>query len=96
MIKYDLYIDGKWTASTGSRRIEVEDPATRQVIGSVPRGTEEDVNRAVAAAKRAFPAWSQMPPQERGAILRKAGELMEQRKEEFARVISLELGKSGT
>ena len=92
MIKYDLYIDGKWTASTGSRRIEVEDPATRQVIGSVPRGTEEDVNRAVAAAKRAFPAWSQMPPQERGAILRKAGELMEQRKEEFARVISLELG----
>ncbi|MCQ4638438.1 aldehyde dehydrogenase family protein [Anaerovorax odorimutans] len=92
MINYDLYIDGKWMASTGSSRIEVEDPATRQVIGSVPRGTKEDVDKAVAAAKKAFPEWSRTSAKERGRILRKVGDLMEQRKTDFARVISLELG----
>ena len=53
MKTYELYIDGKWMKSDADRRIEVENPATREVIGDVPRGNEADVNRAVAAAKAA-------------------------------------------
>lgn len=51
------FINGKWTLSTGDAKIEVENPATREIFATVPDGTIEDVDRAVAAAKAAQPAW---------------------------------------
>lgn len=95
MIEYNLYIDGKWTDSSGSERIEVENPATRKIIGSVPRGTKEDVDKAVAAAKKAFPHWAGLPAAERSGILKAIGKGMEARKTQFAELISMELGKIG-
>lgn len=92
MKEYLLYIDGQWTDSAEKKRIQVENPATRQVIGSVPRGSKEDVDLAVAAAKAAFKAWSTLPVNQRARLLRKIGEIMERRKKEFAKVISMELG----
>jgi acyl-CoA reductase-like NAD-dependent aldehyde dehydrogenase len=52
--EYDLYIDGKATPSDGDGRITVLDPATEEVIGSVPDATVSDTRRAIAAARRAF------------------------------------------
>ncbi|MCB6994155.1 aldehyde dehydrogenase family protein [bacterium 210820-DFI.6.37] len=89
---YKLYINGKWQDSGGGQRLKVENPATRTFIGSARRGTREDVDLAVAAAKAAFPAWSSCPVEERAAVLRKIGRLMENRRAEFATTISQELG----
>ena len=52
-----IYIDGAWVPSTGSGSIEVVNASTEQVMGSIPEGTAEDVDKAVAAAKAAFETW---------------------------------------
>ena len=59
-----LFVDGQWLDSTGSGRIEVVSPHTEQVIASVPDGTAGDMDRAVAAARRAFDqgAWPRLAP----------------------------------
>ena len=49
-----LYIDGAWVPSTGTETIDVENPSTEEVIATIPAGTAEDVDKAVAAAKAAF------------------------------------------
>ena len=54
MISYQLYIDGAWTGSAGDSALTVLNPATEEVIGTVPEGTPADIDRAVAAARRAF------------------------------------------
>ena len=92
MKKYQLYINGSWTESVSDRWIEVENPATKEVIGMVPRGNETDVDKAVAAAKAAAPAWAEKTPQERALLLRRLAEVIERRKDEFSLVISNELG----
>ena len=92
MKTYELYIDGKWMKSDADRRIEVENPATREVIGDVPRGNEADVNRAVAAAKAAELSWAEKTPKERAVYFRKLADIIERRKDEFSAVISQELG----
>src|SRR4051812_48953265 len=53
-----LYIDGRWTASTGAKAIAVVSPSTEETIGRVPEGTAEDVDAAAAAARGAFERWS--------------------------------------
>src|SRR5437588_843772 len=56
-----FFIGGEWTSPAGEGTIEVIDPTTEEVIGRVPEGTPEDVDRAVAAARQAFEVWSQVP-----------------------------------
>jgi aldehyde dehydrogenase (NAD+) len=87
-----LYIDGGWVASSGSDRIEVENPATEQVIGSVPSGTPEDVDRAVTAAAAAAASWSATSPEERGKYLTRLREALAGRAEEMAQTIATEMG----
>ena len=59
MIERDtIYIDGAWVPSAGTGTIDVIDAATGEVMGRIPDGTPADVDRAVAAARAAFPAWS--------------------------------------
>ena len=65
------YINGQWIPSTSEAKIEVENPATREIFATVPDGTVEDVDRAVAAAKAAQPAWAQVPMAERVALMRR-------------------------
>ena len=64
-----FYIDGQWVASSGTEIIEVENPATEQIIGHVPAGTAADVDRAVAAARAAFDGWAATSPEERAKYL---------------------------
>ncbi len=91
-MKKQIYIDGQWTDATGNEWIEVENPATREIIGKVPASQKEDVDRAVAGAKKAFESWAATPVEERAALLEKAVDWMWERKEEIAKIITSELG----
>jgi acyl-CoA reductase-like NAD-dependent aldehyde dehydrogenase len=87
-----LYIGGAWVPSTGSGAIEVIDSTTEQVMGTVPEGTVEDVDRAVDAARDAFPAWSARPLAERTALLTAVGEALGARMDDLADLITHEVG----
>ena len=87
-----LYIGGKWVASSGRGSIEVIDAATEEPIGSVPRGDEEDVDRAVQAAARAFESWSATPVAERARWLERLKEGLAARAEEIATTVCGEVG----
>ncbi len=66
-----FYIDGAWVEPVSPRSIDVIDPASERALGQVSLGSAADVDRAVAAARRAFPAFSQTTPAERMALLDK-------------------------
>ncbi len=89
-----MLIDGAWVDSASGQTIAVENPAKRKPIAEVPRGNADDVDRAVAAAHRAFPAWSRVVPRDRGRILLKIAEAMEARLEEIARLLAWENGNA--
>ncbi|VVO39147.1 aldehyde dehydrogenase family protein [Pseudomonas fluorescens] len=87
-----LFIDGAWQTPSGQGLAEVINPATETVAGSVPLGDERDVERAVAAARRAFGAWSRTSSSVRAAYIRALVEQLQARADEMAQVITAELG----
>lgn len=88
-----LFIDGEWI-STGSRKSEeVINPATGEVLGILPHATQDDLDRALAAAERGFKIWSAMLPEKRSEILRKAADILKQNGEQVTRVATMESGK---
>ena len=89
-----MLIDGAWTGAASGAVLGVENPANRRVIANIPRGGAPDVQRAVAAAKQAFPAWSKIPPRQRGRMLLRIADAMEARIEEMARTIAEETGNA--
>src|SRR3954447_13870375 len=78
-----LFIGGEWVASAGSGTIDVIDSTTEEVMGTIPEGTPEDVDRAVKAAREAFDAWSQTPMADRAEACRAIGAALAQRGEEL-------------
>lgn len=93
-VRHELYVDGQWRAATGGRRIDVVDPSTEALIATVPDATVEDAAAAVEAAAKAAAGWRATPPRRRSEILRRCFELMTQRAESLAALISLENGKA--
>ncbi len=87
-----LYIDGAWVAPQGEAMTEVIDPASEAVVGRVPRGDERDVDRAVAAARRALPEWSRLPSATRAGYIRALADQLAARADEMAALITAELG----
>jgi acyl-CoA reductase-like NAD-dependent aldehyde dehydrogenase len=87
-----FFIGGEWASPAGEGTIEVIDPTTEEVIGHVPEGTPEDVDRAVAAAREAFEVWSQVPVAERAEACAAIGQALYGRQEEIATLISREMG----
>src|SRR5216684_5758472 len=87
-----LYIGGKWVAPSGRGSIGVIDAATEETIGRIPSGNEENVDRAVQAAARAFPGWAATPVAERARWLERIKEGLASRAEEIATTISAEVG----
>lgn len=87
-----IYIDGAWVSSTGTGTIDVFASATDEVVGTIPEGTAEDVDRAVSAAQAAFPAWSQTSPEERAKHLTRLQEGLVARMGELATLIATEVG----
>lgn len=94
MQRFMNHVGGEWVAPTTGEYFENRNPADHSdVIGEFPRSGLEDVNRAVAAAQEGFAIWSTTPGPERGAALKRAGDIMTVRKEELARVATREMGK---
>src|SRR5580698_9729256 len=89
-----LLIDGRRVASASGRVFKSLNPATEEVIATIAEGNEADVDRAVAAARRAFEGpWRTMRAAERGHILLKWAELLKQHTEEIVEIESLDAGK---
>jgi acyl-CoA reductase-like NAD-dependent aldehyde dehydrogenase len=89
---YTMTIDGKAAAS--ATVFDAWNPATEEVIAKVPGATTNQLDAAVSAAKRAFPAWSAKLPEERQALVAKIGDAIEQHAEDFMRLLTLEQGKA--
>ena len=87
-----LYIAGEWVAPLGDGLIEVENPATEEMIGVVPAGTAEDVDRAVQAARAALPAWAATSPSERAQYLSRLHDALAKRSDLIAHTIASEVG----
>jgi acyl-CoA reductase-like NAD-dependent aldehyde dehydrogenase len=93
MTSYDKhYYDGAWQASTGTETIPVISSATEQAIARVPRGTADDVDRAVKAARRGFESWSRLSVEDRAQWLEKLAAAMKARTPHIAEAISHEVG----
>src|SRR5688500_14938974 len=93
-VKTDLFLGGNWRPSSSGDRIDVEDPSTGETIASVADATVDDGRAALDAAVAAQIDWAATPPRERGEILRRAFELMTERSEDLALLMTLEMGKS--
>ncbi|MEW6455177.1 MAG: aldehyde dehydrogenase family protein [Acidobacteriota bacterium] len=93
MQEYGLYIDGQWLLSSNGEIFETKNPATGEVLATFPKATEENVNKAVEAAKKAFPKWRETPAPKRAEILFKAAHIMEERKNELGALLTSEMGK---
>ncbi|MGA2689326.1 MAG: aldehyde dehydrogenase family protein [Candidatus Korobacteraceae bacterium] len=90
-----MFIDGKWVEAASGKTFPTYNPATGEVMAQVAEGDREDINRAVKAARKAFDggAWPEMTASERGRLIWKLGDLIEQHLEEFAQIESLDNGK---
>jgi 1-pyrroline dehydrogenase len=90
---YKNFVGGEWVDAVDGETMEVLNPATGDVIAEVPRGTQADVDRAVAAANEALPDWLEKTPKDRMELLLKLADLMDEHTEELARLESLNVGK---
>src|SRR5262249_30148883 len=90
-----MFINNQWVDSASGKTFPTYDPATGDVLAKVAEGDREDINRAVAAARKAFDSgpWADMTASERGRLIWKLGDLLEEHTEEFAQIESLDNGK---
>jgi len=94
LLREACYIDGEWVKADSGETIPVTNPATDEVLGTVPNCGAAEAKRAVEAANRAWPAWRAKTAKERASILRRWYELIMANQEELARLLTLEQGKS--
>lgn len=90
---YGLYINGAWCEADQSATITVIDPATEQPLGTIPHATQKDIERAIQSSTQAFTTWRATMPWDRAAILRRASDLIRERTDAMARLLSQEQGK---
>lgn len=88
-----LLINGKWRASSSGRTIPVLNPATEEVIGTVAHADQSDLDEALAAAAQGFKVWRAMSALDRSRIMRKAADLMRERADSIATLMTMEQGK---
>jgi succinate-semialdehyde dehydrogenase/glutarate-semialdehyde dehydrogenase len=91
LFRQAAYVDGKWIEK--DKTIDVDNPATGEVLGTVPQLDAADTRRAIEAANRAFPAWRAKTAKERANVLRRWFDLMMANQEDLARLMTLEQGK---
>src|SRR5258705_233477 len=91
MSDYKLLIDGKLVS--GAMALNVVNPATEEVVAAAPRADRAQLDQAIAAAKAAFPRWSETPVRDRGALLARLADAVEVRQAEFAEILTAENGK---
>src|SRR5712691_11233524 len=87
------YVDGQWVKGNSNQTISVDNPATSEIIGRVPKLSGPETRQAIEAANRAFPVWSKKTAKERAAVLRRWYELMIANQDDLARLMTTEQGK---
>src|SRR5437773_4497962 len=87
-----IYVGGAWVPSTGTETIDVVNPTTEEVVGRIPQGSAADVDKAVAAAKEAFPGWAETSVDDRSKYLQRIAEGLQARMEPLAKLITEEMG----
>jgi len=92
LFRQACYIDGRWVEPTGET-IDVDDPATGEIVGHVPKMGATQARQAIDAAARAFPAWSRRTAKDRAGVLRRWFELIMANQEDLAQLMTLEQGK---
>src|SRR5512146_3207392 len=92
-VKPQLYIGGEWRDGGEGATIEVEDPATGETIAEVADATVDDAKQALGAAHETFAQWRDTPPRERGDVLRRAYDVITERADDLALLMTLEMGK---
>src|SRR5699024_10015897 len=92
--KVPLFIDGEFVDAAGDDWIELNNPATQEVIAQVPVTSSEELERAVASAKAAFRTWRDVPPPERARYLFRYQALLKEHQEEIATMLAEETGKT--
>ncbi|PKH11312.1 aldehyde dehydrogenase [Planomicrobium sp. MB-3u-38] len=93
MQKHQLYVNGEYIDSTGTEWIDIINPATEEVISQIPKGNEQDVDKAVEAAFQAQQAWELTPNIERGKIVRRLGDEIAKKRDIFIDLLQEEQGK---
>jgi succinate-semialdehyde dehydrogenase/glutarate-semialdehyde dehydrogenase len=93
LVRGDLFVDGAWRPASDGGRFDVVNPADGEAIGAVASATREDVQEAVAAAERAFPAWAALTAKERGTLLRRWYDLIVAAADDLAAILTAEEGK---
>src|SRR5580658_3736178 len=88
------YVAGQWRPSSATEFVSVTNPATGELLGAVPLGTAKDVDEAVTAAKRAFPAWRDTPAPVRARYLFDLRNVMEEHLDELSALCTAEHGKT--
>src|SRR5687768_4433196 len=86
----ELLIDGKWGPAAGGKKIPVLNPATEEVIGHVAHAEKADLDRALAAADKAFNVWRKVAPFDRYKVMRKAADLIRSRADEIGKIMTME------
>lgn len=89
----DLLINGQWRPASNGQTFKVHDPSTGAVVREIADATPEDATAAIDAAALAFPVWAATPARQRAEVLRRAFELLTERAEDFALLMTLEMGK---
>lgn len=92
--EYKLYIDGEYIDSESNAWIEVENPATKEILAKVPRGNEKDTEKGILAAREAFPKWSETPLSVRIGYVEEFRDFLKEHREEIIRTIQSELGSA--
>ncbi|GAB4556439.1 MAG: NADP-dependent succinate-semialdehyde dehydrogenase [Geothermobacteraceae bacterium] len=93
LLRTRCYVDGAWIDADAGETIKVTNPATGEVIGTIPRLGADETRRAIEAANRAWPAWRSLNAADRAAILRRWAALMLENQEDLARLMTAEQGK---
>src|SRR5262245_9463604 len=88
-----MYINGEFTKGSAEGEIEVTNPATEEILDTVPRGNAEDVKSAVRSSKDAFKPWSRMGANVRTSLLHEVASKVRNHKEEIVHLLTLEQGK---
>src|SRR5437016_2474954 len=93
LFRQACYVDGAWIDGSAHGVIEVDNPATGEIVGTVPRLGHAETRRAIDAAARAFPGWRKKTAKERAAVMRRWFDLMMANQEDLARLMTTEQGK---
>src|SRR5688500_16692054 len=93
LLRQSCYVDGAWIDAASGGTINVDNPATGEIVGTVPKFGGVETRKAIEAADRAFAEWRKKTAKERAAVLRRWYELMIANQEDLARLMTIEQGK---